>query len=193
MQFVWQRVEKKKLVKCTCFFFAAQRSRIKIVHHTTIRGKSRGAPEKEPYCESQFLPSIIICQCLLNLNNDSWNFHVIYKTYYYILQNVWKFCKITIDFKRNTVWAINDRLSGNPREPLGTPRESPGNPREPSGSHRGGFPEFSSVHFFFQILSEEKFPVGFQIIRHWQTTEYLNILDIFKRCWFLIILNQQKT
>ena len=62
---------KKKLVKCTCFFFAAQRSRFKIVHHTTIRGKSRGAPEKEPYCESQFLPSIIICQCLLNLNNDS--------------------------------------------------------------------------------------------------------------------------
>ena len=80
MQFVWQRVEKK-LVKCTCFFFAAQRSRFKIVHHTTIRGKSRGAPEKEPYCESQFLPSIIICQCLLNLNNDSWNFHVIYKTF----------------------------------------------------------------------------------------------------------------
>ena len=74
---------------------------------------------------------------------------------------------------------------GNLWEPPGIP----GSPQDPTVAGSRNFHQY----IFFQILSEEKFPVGFQIIRHWQTTEYLNILDIFKRCWFLIILNQQKT
>ena len=45
----------------------------------------------------------------------------------------------------------------------------------PECHHSGGFPEFSWVDFFSRILSEEKFPVGSQIICHWQTTRYLNV------------------